>query len=146
MLFARFGDRDELRHGAEAGGERIPYIARERAAFRAIVPLETVDFLDHVARAIRVLKRDAGQRGFHLRVVFAEIVVELLLICAVLLQSQPEFRRMGKGEVVRQVVAEDAEAQRVFRRKLFTAGHGLSRERFGENMDLTLAFEREVRV
>ena len=39
VLFPRFGDRDELRHCAETGGERMLYIARERAALGAIVPL-----------------------------------------------------------------------------------------------------------
>mgnify|MGYP001767109406 CR=1 FL=1 len=41
---------------------------------------------------------------------------------------------------------KDAEAQRVLGRKLFSVRDGLPRERFGENMDLTLAFQREVRV
>ena len=69
-----------------------------------------------------------------------------MLVSAVLLEAKPEFRRVRKGEVVRQVMAKNAEAQGVFRRELFSAGDGLPRERLGEYMDLALAFQREVRV
>ena len=122
------------------------HIARERAALRAIVPLESVDFLDHVPRGFAAGKREGGQRAFLLRIVCTEIVVEPMLVSAVLLEAKPEFRRVRKGEVVRQVMAKNAEAQGVFRRELFSAGDGLPRERLGEYMDLALAFQREVRV
>ncbi|MPM89050.1 hypothetical protein SDC9_136158 [bioreactor metagenome] len=52
----------------------------------------------------------------------AKVVVELLFIRAVLLEPEPELRRMRKGKVVRQIVAENAEAQRIFRRQMFPFG------------------------
>ena len=53
---------------------------------------------------------------------------------------------LGTGCPKCKKLAENAEAERIFRRQLFAAGDGLPRDGFGEYMDLALAFQREVRV
>ena len=64
-----------------------------------------------------------------------------------IIENSEKQRNIAMGlQEERNTEYKTAEAQGVFRRELFAPNEGLPRERFGEDMDLALAFQREVRV
>ncbi|MPN45382.1 hypothetical protein SDC9_192949 [bioreactor metagenome] len=79
------------------------------------------------------------------RVVVAEILIQPQFVGGVLLEAEAKLGGMRVGKIVRQVVAEDAKAQRVFRRKLLALLDGLARQCLRKDMDFALAFQRKVR-